>query len=165
MENATKALLIAGSVLIAIVLIAVGLKILNSTSGVTKQVETVSTTMEVSIFNSQFTKYEGAQKGTAVNSLIRLITQNNATNERQITGLNNVPTIDTRNTYYVTFGIDDNTGYINSVTISSDGPSGSLTGSSTGSLTGSLTGSSTGSLSGGSTDAELEVMNPELEMK
>ena len=36
MENATKALLIAGSVLIAILLIALGLRIFNSTTDTTK---------------------------------------------------------------------------------------------------------------------------------
>lgn len=84
MENATKALLIAGSVLIAIVLIAVGLKILNSTSGVTKQVDDLSTTMEKSMFNSQYTKYEGQRKGTEVKSLLNLIYQNNKNSNNKI---------------------------------------------------------------------------------
>ena len=77
MENATKALLIAGSVLIAIVLIAVGIRILGSAEGVTNSVEGVSQTMEISIFNSQFTKYEGRQKHTAVKQLINTIILNN----------------------------------------------------------------------------------------
>lgn len=73
MENATKALLIAGSVLIAIVLIAVGIKILSSTSGITDEVDGLSTTMEASIFNSQFTQYAGRQSATEVRALISLI--------------------------------------------------------------------------------------------
>lgn len=79
MENATKALLIAGSVLIAIVLIAVGIKILGSTSGTVNQVESVSNAMEKSIFNSQYTQFEGAQKGTAVKKLINQAKTYNAT--------------------------------------------------------------------------------------
>lgn len=79
MENATKALLIAGSVLIAIVLIAVGLKILNSTSGVTKQVDDLSTTMEKSMFNSQYTQYAGQQTGTVVKEIINKVKTYNAT--------------------------------------------------------------------------------------
>lgn len=84
MENASKALLIAGSVLIAIVLIAVGIKILSSTKGVTQQVDTVSNNLEVSIFNSQFLQYEGEQRGSQVKALLRLVTQNNAKNSNQI---------------------------------------------------------------------------------
>lgn len=85
MENATKALLIAGSVLIAIVLIAVGLKILGSTKGVTDQVDDVSSIMETSIFNSQYTQYEGTQKGTVVKDLLsKVITFNGSSNNRKI---------------------------------------------------------------------------------
>lgn len=79
MENASKALLIAASVLIAIALIAIGIKILSSTSGVTKQVDQVSSSLEASIFNSQFTKYEGERKGSDVKALLRLIKQTNLT--------------------------------------------------------------------------------------
>lgn len=79
MENATKALLIAGSVLIAIVLIAVGIKILGSTSGVTDEVDQVSKSMETTMFNSQFTQYEGRQKGSAVKTLLTKIANYNRT--------------------------------------------------------------------------------------
>lgn len=84
MENATKALLIAGSVLIAIVLIAVGLKILSSTSGVTKQVDDLSTTMERSMFNSQYTQYEGNIKGTQLKSLLQKVLMNNKNSNKNI---------------------------------------------------------------------------------
>lgn len=79
MENATKALLIAAAVLIAIVLIAVGIRILSSTSGTVDQVESLSTTMETSIFNSQYTQYDGKQTGTAVKKLINQAKTYNAT--------------------------------------------------------------------------------------
>lgn len=39
MENASKALLIAGSVLVVIVLIAVGMRILNSTAGASESAQ------------------------------------------------------------------------------------------------------------------------------
>ena len=70
MENATKALLIAASVLIAIVLIAVGIKILSSTQGVTNEVDKVSDATSKAVFNSQFTDYEGTQTGTQVKALL-----------------------------------------------------------------------------------------------
>lgn len=70
MENATKALLIAASVLIVIVLIAVGIKLLGSTQGVTNEVGKVSDAMGRSVFNSQFIDYEGNQSGAQVKALL-----------------------------------------------------------------------------------------------
>lgn len=70
MENATKALLIAASVLIVIVLIAVGIKILGSAQGVTNEVGKVSEAMGQSVFNSQFTDYTGRQSAAQVKALV-----------------------------------------------------------------------------------------------
>lgn len=84
MENATKALLIAGSVLIAIVLIAVGLKILSSTSGTVDQVQKVGTTMETSIFNSQYTQYAGNIKGAELRTLLEKVLINNKRGNKNI---------------------------------------------------------------------------------
>ena len=87
MENASKALLIAASVLIAIALIAIGIRILSATSGVTTQVDRVSSTLEASIFNSQFTKYEGNQKGSDVKALLRLVINSNTRGDNGIIGI------------------------------------------------------------------------------
>ena len=81
MENATKALIIAGSVLIAIVLIAIGIKILSSTSNVTKQVDDTSKALEISVFNSQFLQYEGEQNKSQIRALLNLIRQVNTNKE------------------------------------------------------------------------------------
>lgn len=140
MENATKALLIAGSVLIAIVLIAVGIKILGSTSGTVNQVESVSNAMEKSIFNSQYTQFEGAQKGTAVKKLINQAKTYNATvkdAKKKIKikttaeGLHGYPEgtniaddlnticdqIQISKTYTIIVDIDGTTGFVNRITI------------------------------------------------
>jgi len=102
MENATKALLIAASVLIAIILIALGLRILGVIKPATDQVGKVSATLEISVFNSQFTKYEGAQKGSSVRSLIRLVQQNN------LTGSDNEPKISIDMSSKFNISIDEN---------------------------------------------------------
>ena len=70
MENATKALIIAASVLIVIVLIAVGIKLLSSSQGVTSEVGEVSDAMSISTYNSQFTDYVGTQTGAQVKTLL-----------------------------------------------------------------------------------------------
>ena len=77
MENATKALIIAASVLIVLLIIATGIKILNSTSGVTEEVETSATSMEVSMFNSKFENYKGSQTAKQVRDLFLRVTTNN----------------------------------------------------------------------------------------
>ena len=84
MENATKALIISASVLIAIVLIAIGIRILGILKPTTEQVGKVSNSLEVSVYNSQFVNYEGNQKGDAVKALLRLIKQNNITEDNKI---------------------------------------------------------------------------------
>lgn len=81
MENATKALLIAAAVLIAIVLIAMGIKLLSSTQGAMNQSGEVSSDLEASIFNSKFEAYEGkAVRGSQVKQLARKVIQFNETN-------------------------------------------------------------------------------------
>lgn len=81
MENATKALLIAASVLIVIILIAVSIKILGSTRNVPESVNTVSSDIGASMFNSQFENYFGLNvSGSQVKTLLSKITTNNNTN-------------------------------------------------------------------------------------
>lgn len=54
MENASKALLIAGSVLVVIVLIAVGMRILNSTAGASESAQKTMDSTAITNFNMQF---------------------------------------------------------------------------------------------------------------
>ena len=135
MENASKALIIAGSVLIAIVLIAVGIKILSSTAGVTEQVDKLSSNLEVSMFNSQFLQYEGDQRGSQVKALLRLVQQNNTKNSIQIEAwegehdkesgqeqekkigniVSFINNIQTNVIYKVEFHMNTNTGYVDIV--------------------------------------------------
>ena len=74
MENASKALLIAGAILLCILIIAIGMFIYNSAqSTITDSMSTLST-QEVDAFNNQFTSYEGRQTGSNVKALMgRLI--------------------------------------------------------------------------------------------
>lgn len=83
MENASKALIIAGSVLIAIVLIAVAVRTLNSTQGTTDQYEETMQSTEIATFNSKFTAYAGSGKSAAeVKALANLVIAHNATNKQ-----------------------------------------------------------------------------------
>lgn len=80
MENASKALLIAGAVLIAILLISVGIRIINSTSGMTEHVDTTSQSVAAATFNSQFLSYlSNSTSGTKAKALVSKIIAHNAT--------------------------------------------------------------------------------------
>lgn len=62
MENVSKALIIAGAILIAILLISVGIMVMNS---VNKPIDVASgeaTSQAAQVFNAKFTPYEGANK-------------------------------------------------------------------------------------------------------
>ena len=80
MENASKALLIAGAILIVIVLISIGMLIVNSTNDVTEQASSTATSQAIQTFNSQFTQYEGTQKGSTVKNLYQSVQASNAAN-------------------------------------------------------------------------------------
>lgn len=79
MENASKALIIAGAILLAILIISLGIMILNQAQ------DTINgsgmSQADVQAFNSKFTKYEGKQRGSVVRSLVQEVIANNGTEE------------------------------------------------------------------------------------
>lgn len=129
MENASKALIIAGSVLIAILLISLGLLIFKSTSGTTDQTQELGKTLEVQQFNSQFLKYCGTSvKGSQVRTLCEVIIAHNANSEDSkkvkifsSDDVNYISTernkIKTNQNYEVTQHINKSTGLIDYITV------------------------------------------------
>ena len=137
MENASKALIIAGAILLAILLISLGIMIYQQASA---QVNSAGMSdAELSAFNQKWTKYQGKQKGTMVRSLVQEVIANNNGDEsasgRQIeiaaaTGSTSVVTLATgtgkQPAYATNFSntgiytvdvIYDSTGRINKITV------------------------------------------------
>ena len=88
MENASKALIIAGAISLSILLISLGIMIFNTAQDTTKN--SGMTQAQVSAFNNKFSKYEGTIKGSEVRSLIQEVVasngdDNNKNASRQIT--------------------------------------------------------------------------------
>ena len=88
MENASKALIIEGAILLSILLISLGIMIFNTAQDTTKN--SGMTQAQVSAFNNKFSKYEGTIKGSEVRSLIQEVVasngdDNNKNASRQIT--------------------------------------------------------------------------------
>ena len=74
MENASKALLIAGAILLCILIIAIGMFIYNSAQSTITDSLTSLSTQESEAFNNQFVSYEGVQTGSNIKALMgRLI--------------------------------------------------------------------------------------------
>ena len=107
MENASKALIIAGAILLSILLISLGIMIFNQAQ------DTVNNSgmsqAEITAFNNKFLKYEGKQKGSVVKSLVNEVIASNADDNNPDVKINgNAPStsategISTTKTYTVT---------------------------------------------------------------
>ena len=80
MENASKALIIAGAILLAILIISLGIMIYNQASGVVNN--NAMSEVEISTFNQKFEQYFGTKvKGANVRALLTAIRSNATTNE------------------------------------------------------------------------------------
>ena len=75
MENASKALIIAGAILLAILIISLGILIYNQAAGIANG--NAMSEVDITQFNTQFTQYEGKQSGTTVRSLLQKVISSN----------------------------------------------------------------------------------------
>ena len=76
MENASKALIIAGAILLAILIISLGILIFSQAQDTVGSVN--MSEQEMMAFNNKFTSYGGSNKrGTEVNALIQAVRANN----------------------------------------------------------------------------------------
>lgn len=74
MENASKALIIAGAILLSILIIAIGMFIYNNAQSTINNSMTSFSTQEIEAFNNNFESYKGNQTGSNVNTMLtRLI--------------------------------------------------------------------------------------------
>ena len=82
MENASKALIIAGAILLSILLISLGIMIFNQAPDATKN--SGMSQAQVSTFNNKFSKYEGKKiKGSEVNGMIQEVVASNGDEDNQ----------------------------------------------------------------------------------
>ena len=84
MENASKALVIAGAILVAILLIGFGVMLINSGQGVIDTGIGSMSDQEKQVFNTKFTQYSGSQSGSSVKALIQAVITSNANNQNNI---------------------------------------------------------------------------------
>ena len=95
MENASKALIIAGAILLSILIIAIGMYIYTSSHNSISEAGSQISEQEKTSFNQQWNTYEGAQGGNNVKALLQKLIANCNTNreeQQRLVGINCVPT-------------------------------------------------------------------------
>lgn len=134
MENASKALIIAGAILLSILLISLGIMIFTRAQEIVNGPGMDET--QKTAFNAKFTKYEGTQKGAMVRSLVQDVLATNAVREDNNTafitiagsanvgngytegrGAPDTSNIVSSRLYDISIGYDGGTGLVNQVTI------------------------------------------------
>lgn len=122
MENASKALIIAGAILISILLISVGIIIMNAINDPVSRGAESATTQGVKIFNSHFSNYEGVRTGAQLRDLSSDVIASNANDvdhEIALTlpgGAASSAYLRANTEYNVTF-VYDNDGYISEINV------------------------------------------------
>ena len=81
MENASKALIIAGAILISILLISVGIILIRTGSDNVGAGVSEMNSQKIQAFNSKFTLYEGAKKGNEIKNLANVVRSSNASDD------------------------------------------------------------------------------------
>ena len=84
MENASQALIIAGAVLVAILIIAISVYVYNNSRTAASTSLSAMTTQEIEAFNNQFESYKGKQTGSKVMSLLGKLIANASVYKDQI---------------------------------------------------------------------------------
>ena len=108
MENASKALIIAGAILLAILLISLGIMIFNQASSTLEGGGGMNDAQK-STFNARLQKYEGSIKGSQLKALINeIVSINNDDNDENNITLDSTSTADNKSI--------DNTGWIKTTT-------------------------------------------------
>lgn len=76
MENASKALIIAGAILLSIAIIGIGMFVYQSVSGTIQDSADISE-QEIMAYNQTFTTYEGNIRGSAAKNLCNVVRNHN----------------------------------------------------------------------------------------
>lgn len=76
MENSSKALMIAGAIIMCVLLVSIGMFVYSKSSNSMEDSMTVMSTHEIEAHNSEYTMYDSEQTGANVKSLLRIVVSN-----------------------------------------------------------------------------------------
>ena len=94
MENASKALIIAGAILLSILIIALGIYVFNMAKNATNTDQL--TELEIQQFNAKYTDYEGERLGSMVANLLENVMANCSDNAEADERLMDIVYVDSR---------------------------------------------------------------------
>ena len=80
MENASKALIIAGAILLSIAIIGIGMYVFRMASSTINEAN--MSAQEIDAYNAEFQKYEGVQNGSMIKALLDKIRTHNLKNSQ-----------------------------------------------------------------------------------
>lgn len=83
MENASKALIIVGAILVSILIIAIGMYIYSSSTGSIESAISGMEVHEIDSFNKNWSTYEGKQSGSQIKTLLSKLSANAQTYEEE----------------------------------------------------------------------------------
>ena len=115
MENASKALIIAGAILLAILLISVGIMVFQMVTEPADAAGEQAASQVVQTFNAPWEGFSARPQSAAqIRSLVNRVNSHNSQNDRQIT-LNAPSAIPNNRNYTVTFQHTD--GFISTINV------------------------------------------------
>ncbi len=125
MDNASKALILAGAVLIAVLIVSLGVYLLNLNTPVVDTTVTQIDLKAVQSYNYRYTKYEGFDKSSSeVIALINAVDQHNRNTtetdiygEITLTGVNSRSSVQPTQKYDIIITGYDSRGVIDSIDI------------------------------------------------
>lgn len=118
MENASKALLMAASILLGLMIVTVGVVLFKSFGGFSREITTEIQKKQISEFNAQFLKYEGKSfnSETNQNEIIKITTHDIVTlanlaqkNNKEYELEKSKSDKENESTYYVQINLNDGT--------------------------------------------------------
>ena len=110
MENASKALIIAGAILISILLISVGIIIMNAINDPVSRTSETAASQAVQIFNSQFTGYAGSDVDyNTTKQCITAVRSAKGEHEITLTGITSMADLNKNSKYKIEFTSETNT--------------------------------------------------------
>lgn len=135
MDNASKALIMAGAILISVAIVGIGIYIFSAANGMTNDAINQMESTQVSMFNSNFYRYANDKDsilGSRVKELIAYaktqgFSTSGTTNLLVLDGVTEA-TINTRSRYTITYDTDKSSAYINKITIKLTSTSASVSG-------------------------------------
>lgn len=111
MENSSKALIIAGTILIIMLVIGAGMLLFGRAGSLSSTVQNNWSQDEVLAFNQKFLKYDGEQKGSRVKELITAVNKSNASTEIRVSISKSKYVNPSKNEYYPTANLINSKNY------------------------------------------------------